>query len=224
MITSKDVFAKRKEGEIDEAYQMALLLMGARDVGEWDRKAMGWCLVDLIKRDAGAGSRQNLEHYRHQLEGLKVALDDDVLQKGIRNALLLCSPNGPLIKQASLLSKDGRHAEAVAVYRQAWSQGALDPQAQTNLGWDLYKHAKQLLAADHVNFSAVKRNLHDYLKLDVEKPSLLHACFLQLGARLAGQEKLNMLKFLQLWDLKHLRGGGLGATSGRRREGVPVLG
>lgn len=205
MITSKDVFAKRKEGMIDEAYQMGLQLMDTPDVGEWDRKAMGWCLVDLIKRDVGTGSRKHLEHYRRQLEDLKVAADDDVLQKGIRNALLMCSPNGSLIQKASFLSKDGQHAEAVAVYRQAGSLVALDLQVQTNFGWDLYKHAKQLLADDGVNFSAVKRNLHDYLKLEIEKPSLLHACFLQLAAKLASQDKLNMLRFLQLWDLKHLR-------------------
>jgi len=205
VITSKDVFTKRKEGALDEAYQMALQLMGAHDVGEWDRKAMGWCLVDLIKRDAEAGKRQTLEHYRRQLESLKVAPDDAVLQKGIRNALSMCSPNGLVINQASLLSKQGRHVEAIALYRQLWSQGELNQEAQTNLGWALYRHSKQLLASEHVNFGAVKRNLHDYLKLDVEKPSLLHACFLQLAAKLAGEERLNMLKFLQLWDLNHLR-------------------
>lgn len=205
MITSKEVFAKRKEGAIDEAYQLALQLMGAPDVGEWDRKAMGWCLVDLIKRDAEAGNRQNLEHYRRQLEQLEVAQDDDMLQKGIRNALSLCSPNGPLIKQASLLSKEGQYAEAVTLYRQALAQGTLDSHAQTSFGWDLYKHARQVLAANHVNFSDIKRGLNDYLKLDVEKPSLLHTCILQLGSKLAGHEKLNMLKFLQLWDLQYLR-------------------
>lgn len=205
MITSKEVFAKRKEGAIDEAYQLALELMGAANVDDWGRKALGWCLVDLIKRDAQSGNQQNLEHYRLQLEGLQVAADDDVLQKGIRNALLLCSPNGQLIRQASALSKEGRHAEAVALYRRAGTLGALDSQVQTNLGWDLYRHAKQLLSADPVDFGAIRRNLHDYLKLNVEKPSLLHTCFLQLAAKLAGQEKLNLLKFLPLWDLKHLR-------------------
>lgn len=205
MITSKEIFAKRKAGAIDEAYQMALQLMAAPDVDEWDRKALGWCLVDLIKREVQAGSRQNLEHYRRQLEGLQIAADDDVLHKGIRNALLLCSPNGHLIKQASALSKEGLHAQAVTKYREAGTHGALDVAVQTSLGWDLYKHSRQLMAAEHVNFGAVKRNLHDYLKLDVEKPSLLHTCFLQLGAKLAGQEKINMLKFSQLWDLKYLR-------------------
>ena len=205
MITSKEVFAKRKAGAIDEAYQMALQVMGTQDVGEWDRKALGWCLVDLIKRDALAGNRQNLEHYQRQLDGLQIAPDDAVLQKGIRNALLLCNPNGQLIQQASALSKEGRHAEAVAKYREAWTHGPLDSEVQTGLGWDLYRNAKQLMAADHINFGAVKRNLLDYLKLEVEKPSLLHACFLQVSSKLAGLEKLSMLKFSQLWDLKHLR-------------------
>ena len=205
MTTSKDVFAKRKEGAIDEAYQLALQLMASPGVDEWDRKALGWCLVDLIKRDAQAGHPENLEHYRRQLECLQVAADDEVLQKGIRNALLLCSPNGQLIKQASTLSKEGRHAQAVTLYRQAGRLGPLDSQVQTNLGWDLYRHAKQLLDTEPVDFSAIRRNLHDYLKLDVEKPSLLHTCFLQLAAKLASQERLNLLKFLPLWDLQHLR-------------------
>lgn len=205
MTTSKDVFTKRKEGAIDEAYQLALQLMASPEVDEWDRKALGWCLVDLIKRDAQAGHPENLEHYRRQLEGLQVAADDEVLQKGIRNALLLCSPNGQWIKQASTLSKEGRHAEAVTIYRQAGRLGPLDAQVQTNLGWDLYRHAKQLLDTEPVDFNAIRRNLHDYLKLDVEKPSLLHTCFLQQAAKLASQERLNLLKFLPLWDLQHLR-------------------
>jgi hypothetical protein len=205
MISSKDVFAKRKEGAIDEAYQLALELMGAPNLDEWGRKAMGWCLVDLIKRESQAGSPQNLERYRLQLEGLQVATDDEVLQKGIRSALLLCSQNGHLIKQASVLSKEGKHAEAVGLYREARALDTLDAQVQTNLGWDLYRHANQLLRIDPVDFGAIRRNLHEYLKLSVEKPSLLHSCFLQLAAKLASLEKLNLLRFLPLWDLTHLR-------------------
>lgn len=205
MTSSKDVFAKRKEGAIDEAYQLALHLMASPEPDEWSRKAMGWCLVDLIKREAQAQRPENLEHYRGQLEALQVAADDEVLQKGIRNALLLCRPNGQLIKQASTLSKEGRHGQAVALYRKAARLGPIDAHTQSNLGWDLYRHAKQLLEADPVEFSIIRQNLHDYLKLEVEKPALLHSCFLQLAAKLASHERLNLLKFLPLWDLKHLR-------------------
>lgn len=205
MITSSDVFAKRRAGAIDEAYAMALQLMSKPESDEWDRKAMGWCLVDLIKRDATAGQHERLEQYRSQLEGLQVAADDEVLQKGIRKALLLCSPSGGLIQEASERSRQGAHAQAVDLYRRALNVAPLDAETQTNFGWDLYRHAKQLLDAEHVNFAAVKRNLNDYLRLDTEKPSMLHACFLQLAAKLASQEKLSMLKFCRLWNLEHLR-------------------
>lgn len=205
MITSKEVFAKRKEGAIDEAYKMALELMAAPQVDDWDRKAFGWCLIDLIKRDVKNGSTENLLHYRRQLESIEFDPSDDVLTKGIRNALSLCNLFGPQISEAKALSKNGRHAEATAIYRKVWANGAADQETQTSFGWELYKHAKELMAGENVNLGAVKRNLSDYLKLDLDKPSVLHSCVLQLAAKLSGQDKLSMLAFSHQWNLDHLR-------------------
>lgn len=205
MITSKEVFAKRKEGAIDEAYKMALELMAAPQVDGWDQKAFGWCLIDLIKREVKNGNTENLLHYRRQLESIKFDPSDDVLTKGIRNALSLCNPFGQQISEAKALSKNGRHAEATAIYRKVWANGAADQETQTSFGWELYKHAKELMAGENVNLGAVKRNLSDYLKLDLDKPSLLHTCVLQLAAKLAGQDKLSMLAFSRQWNFKYLR-------------------
>ena len=205
MITSKEVFAKRKEGAIDEAYKMALELMAAPQVDGWDQKAFGWCLIDLIKREVKNGNTENLLHYRRQLESIKFDPSDDVLTKGIRNALSLCNPFGQQISEARALSKNGRHAEAAAIYRKVWANGAADQETQTSFGWELYRHAKELMAGENLNLGAVKRNLSDYLKLDLDKPSLLHTCVLQLAAKLAGQDKLSMLAFSRQWNFKYLR-------------------
>ena len=205
MITSKEVFAKRKQGEIDEAYRLALELMGSPQADDWDRKAFCWCLIDIVKRDANNGNPVNLPHYRSQLKTIETDPSDDVLAKGIRNALSLCNPGGKEISQAKALSKEGRHAEAAAAYRKAMTGGHADRDTQTGFGWELFKHSKELMAADNVNLGAVKRNLHDYLKLDIEKPSLLHACVLQLAAKLTGQNKFSMLVFSRLWNLDFLR-------------------
>lgn len=205
MITSKEVFAKRKEGAIDEAYKMALELMAAPQVDGWDQKAFGWCLIDLIKREVKNGNTENLLHYRRQLESIKFDPSDDVLTKGIRNALSLCNPFGQQISEAKALSKNGRHAEATAIYRKVWANGAADQEIQISFGWELYRHAKELMAGENVNPGAVKRNLSDYLKLDLDKPSLLHSCVLQLAAKLAGQDKLSMLAFSRQWNFKYLR-------------------
>ena len=205
MITSNEVFAKRREGAIDEAYRMALELMGSPNADDWDRKAFCWCLIDIIKRDAGNGDDLNLAHYRRQLESVEPDPSDEVLAKGIRNALSLCNPNGREINKAKALSKEGRHAEAVAAYRKALSACPADREAQTGFGWELFKHSKELMATENVNLGAVKRNLNDYLKLEVEKPSLLHSCVLQLAAKLASQDKFSMLVFSRLWNLDNLR-------------------
>lgn len=205
MITSKEVFAKRKEGAIDEAYKMALELMAAPQVDGWDQKAFGWCLIDLIKREVKNGNTENLLHYRRQLESIKFDPSDDVLTKGIRNALSLCNPFGQQISEAKALSKNGRHAEAAAIYRKVWANGAADQETKTSFGWELYRHAKELMAGENLNLGAVKRNLSDYLKLDLDKPSLLHSCVLQLAAKLAGQDKLSMLSFSRQWNFKYLR-------------------
>jgi len=205
VITNKEIFAKRRDGALDEAYQMALQLMRSPDIDDWDFKAFAWCLIDLIKRDASAGQQQNLAHYRQQLKSIKVDSNDDVLQKGVRYALSLCNPFGQLIGEAKSLSKQGKHAEATKIYRKLCANGAADTAIQTSLAWELYKLSKKLMAQTNVNLNVVKKYLNDYLKLEVEKPSLLHTCFLQLASKLGGDDNFNMLVFVRLWGLNYLR-------------------
>lgn len=51
MSTSKEVFSLRKNGSLDEAYELALKLNDTSSPDDWDKRALGWCLIDLIKRD-----------------------------------------------------------------------------------------------------------------------------------------------------------------------------
>ncbi|UJS23187.1 DUF7017 domain-containing protein [Thiothrix winogradskyi] len=205
MITSKEVFAKRKEGALDDAYQMALQLTNQSSVDDWDFKALAWCLIDLIKREVKAENQQNLILYRQQLEGIKAFPADDVLQRGIRNVLSLCNPHGQLISQAKALSKENKHEEAANLYRKVWMASSADRETQTSFGWELYKISKELVAKENSNLGIIKRNMNDYLKLDVEKPSLLHSCFLQLAAKITSQDQFNMMVFSYQWNLEYLR-------------------
>jgi hypothetical protein len=223
LITKKDVFAKRREGAIDEAYQMALQLIGTPKVSDWDFKALAWCLIDLVKRDVEAENRQNLAHYRQQLEAIKIDPKYAVLLNSTRNALLLCNPQGKLINDAKTLSKLGQHADAANIYRKVWSSGTADVETQNSLGWELYRHAKQLMALDNIDLGAVKRNLNDYFKLDVEKPSLLHTCVLQIASKLAGGEGFNMLAFSRLWNLDCLRREDFDRYHGEDGKAYPSL-
>ena len=205
MTSSKEVFAKRREKQLDEAYQMALQLMNSPSPDEWDARAFGWCLIDLIKRDAKAERTENLDHYRQELESIDVPVVDEVLTKQREQAISLCNPVGRLAGKAKQVSKAGRHSEAADLYRQLLRSGADDHDIQTSFGWELYKITKELMAKDPIDVLAVKRNLNEYLKLNAEKPSLLHTCFLQVASKFAGAERFSMLAFSRLWGLDFLR-------------------
>lgn len=205
MISSRDVFAKRKQGLLDEAYQMALELMSVPGAGEWEQKALGWCLIDLIKRDLGTDNSRQLEHYRTQLEAIVVSTGDEVFVKQRDYTLSLCRPDGRLRLDAKALSMRGEHAQAAALYRKAIATQPDDSGLQTSLAWELYRHSKLLLEQENANIGLIKRNLNECLKLNVERPSILHSCLLQQAAHLAGQGNLNMLGFSKLWSLQYLR-------------------
>lgn len=206
MITSKDVFAKRREGLIDEAYRMALALMRSPQADDWEKKAFCWCLIDLIKRDAKTGNQETLLHYREQLESINLDPSDELLTKGIRIALSLCNPGSQHILEAKSLSKEGRHAESVELYRKVLTEGSDDRDTQTSLGWELYKHSKELTNDIDLNIGTIKRNLNQYLKLNIEKPSTLHSRILSLAQNIAAKEdKFSMLVFSRLWNLKYLQ-------------------
>lgn len=205
MITSKDVFAKRKEGSLDEAYQMAVELINNPQRDDWDIKAFAWCVIDLIKRDARSGHQQNLPNYSQQLEHLEIDSSDTILSDQRQYALKLCNPNGQDILKAKALSKEGRHQESVNVFRKILNNGDHSEDVQTGLAWELYRLAKAMIEQNPPNSNGAKKHLNAYFKLQVKKPSLLHTCFLQLADKLAKEGKLNMGAYVRIWGLENLR-------------------
>lgn len=205
MITSKVVFSKRKEGELDEAYTMATELINNPERDDWDIKAFAWCVIDLIKRDVKSGHQQNLSHYAQQLEHLEIDSSDNILIDQRQYTLKLCKPSGQDILKAKALSKQGHHQESINLYRKILSSGDHSEDVQTGLAWELYRIAKAMIEQDPPNFNGAKKHLNDYFKLETEKPSLLHTCFLQLADKIAKEGKLNMGAFARIWGLEYLR-------------------
>ena len=53
-IDSKHVFALRSEGKLQEAYQLATSLLESHGDDDWNKRAMAWVLVDIIKKEIAA--------------------------------------------------------------------------------------------------------------------------------------------------------------------------
>lgn len=164
MATSKEVFAKRKEGALDEAYRMALELLNKPVIDEWDKKALAWCCIDLIKRDAKSGDAKQIEEYRLHLEGVD-ATGDEILGKQILFALSLCTESGQDLAKAKDLSKAGKHLEAAHIYRRLIADGLGPVDVHTALGWEIYKQSKLLLSESRDNAGRIKPALQEYLRL-----------------------------------------------------------
>ncbi|KQY95034.1 MULTISPECIES: hypothetical protein [unclassified Brevundimonas] len=211
MISSKDVFQKRRDGDLDAAYALALERMAATDRDAWDVRALGWCLVDLVKKFAGDRPSPELERYAAELNDLIVPPDDEVLTKQRDYALSLLQAGATELQEAKRLSKAGKFREAVGIYAVLFNGGTLDRSNHTNYGWDLFKATRDALQQEPQDqwsgspVAEARRYLGIYLKLDVERPSLLHSCILQQALRLAPSGHLKVMAFVRMWGLEHLR-------------------
>jgi hypothetical protein len=223
VISSKEVFAKRKEGKIDEAYQMVSQLINAPQPDDWDLKALGWCLIDLIKRDVAANQMQNIPQYKQQLESISGPALDEVLAKGQQYAISLCNPNHQLLKQAKQLSQDEKYEQSIAIYKMLILEGETDSAVHINLGWELYKLSKHLLTQTPLNLGKIKALINDYLKLNIEKPSVLHSRVLQNASKCGAEENFNMLAFLRIWGIENLSSEDFKRYVTNERKELPSL-
>lgn len=206
---SQEVFRLRKSGDVEGAYSLALTRLDAQDRDEWDIRAFGWCLVDLIKKGDAADPKRH--RYAEQLESLKVPAGDDVLSKQRLFALSMVGEGSEDLKKARNLSKSGDHRAAVAMYGDLFRSGNLGADSHMNFGWDIYKATRQIMAAageDGMMPSAVaevRQNLAAYMKLEIEKPSLLHSIVLQQALKLGSADHLKVMAFVRIWGLENLR-------------------
>ena len=204
LITNQKVFALRKAGKLDEAYQMALKLNARSDPDEWDIKALAWCLVDLIKREFSASNNQTLRQYRLQLEKIEVNSEIDAVLAGQREkALLLCDPSAPVVSQAQAHSKQQNYAQAVEYYNKIYPNILVAH--HESFGWDLYRYSQQLYKEGPHKVPQIKQNFNRYAKLQVARPSILHSAFLRLATEMAKDNQLDLYVFFDLWGANNFR-------------------
>ncbi|WP_426038010.1 tetratricopeptide repeat protein [Brevundimonas sp. DC300-4] len=192
------------------AYAMGLERMAAADRDAWDVRAFGWVLVDLVKK-LSTDPGPELNRYAGELRQLDVPPDDDLLMKQRGYALSLLQEGAKDLQKARALSREGEHRQAVRIYVEVFERGALDPSNHGAFGWDLFKATRQLKqqgAQDQWNAAVVgeaRRYLSTYMKLDVDRPSMLHSCILQQALALASGGHLKIMVFARMWGLENLR-------------------
>jgi len=204
-ISSKQVFAKRKEGYLDDAYQMAINLVNQNANDEWNLKALGWCLIDLCKREAENNNVAATNDYLQQLQAIDFSSVDDILSKQIKFVAKLANPANPQIQNAKQASKAGNHQVSINIYRGVLQQQPQNQDIKTSIGWELYRLIQPLIKAENKNVFAVKKLLNEYLQLQCERPSLLHSLILGVADKLIAESNFNLVGFIKIWGIENLR-------------------
>lgn len=205
MASSKQVFALRKEGKIEEAYQMALTCILIDGEDEWNIKALAYCLYDKIKLAKESQDFEAGQNLLQHLENLLDDFEDDVLLENLERARKMVNPERRIIDQAKEQSKAGNHAEALRLFRESIVLFPDDINLNEQLGWELQKECKAVFETGDIDVRKIRQLLSEYIRLKNARPSNLHSTFLVYADKIINKPEFNLIAFLKLWGLENLR-------------------
>lgn len=210
---STEIYALRREGDLDGARQMAeeLINSGEADYDVW--KAYAWTLIDICKRCQQNGETQAAISFANYLVGLskkrfepKASVDEfaETLVRSIKSLSLSVNPYYAQIQEAKELSQNGNNDKAWEILSQLSKSGNLPVEAHESYGWVIYRYLK-----DHfkdMTSEQVRGQLRDYIVLKNERPSLLHSQILNFALNYSKEdENFKLPAFLRLWGPDNLR-------------------
>ena len=205
-ITSKQVFSLRREGQLQEAYAMALQLMQTQQEDIWSQRAMFYVLEYILK-DIAINKEHSMfladkEHLIQEFEYIYNIIEkDEYVLKTYNNYKNINSTAIDTQANNNLIDKD---------YQQAIEQNYLllsnNPNNQNlinSIGWDIYHYLKQLYTQNNTDSKLYSNIISRYLGLiqyNLQIPSLLHSCMLRIVCSLAKAKLYNMTYFFSCFN------------------------
>lgn len=199
---SKKVFALRKEGKLQEAYNLAVSLLRSDKEDEWNKRAMAWVLVDLIKIEIN-NNLQNAIALFNQLVSLRI--QDDILEDQIKRIQSKLTPVNNDIEKANTLSKNGNYLDALNQFRRIFANNTNLFQAHYDAyGWAIYRYLKN--NSEAISPTDVKKILFEYNQLQSERPSLLHSQILNFVIKYVRYHQgIDIYRYFLNWGPSNLR-------------------
>ncbi len=176
LVTSKDVFEARREGNLDRAYTMAQTLMEQPNPSQWDIRACAWCLIDLIKRANAMNEEAEVELYQGELQKLAIDEADEVLFKQTLYALRLGSPVMKELSAIKKLKDTGNIQEATKKAKALYAEFPDDVTVKRSYAWCLYKILQQKAKEVPINIQHVAGCLDELFSLGLSQEVSLLRC------------------------------------------------
>lgn len=212
---SKAVFELRNEAKylsgieklnkLNSALRVARNLYSVEPDDEWIQKAFAWVLIDLCKHHITCN---NLNEAKTSFKELKTidfqGSHDDIIENQKSFLRPKIDINYSEIQKAEEQSKNGKHHEALAIFKNLISQNRLTELHHESYGWIIYR----LIKTEENNLSSieVRTFLRDYMNLKNDRPSMLHSMILNFALNYSkAHNDFKFYTFFLLWEPANLR-------------------
>ena len=199
----KEIYSLRRNGELDEAYSLALSVYQDDADDDDVKKAFSWVLIDLCKERVSEQDFNQAQIYFNQLSDFEFDYEDDFIEtirKQIRFLEPKIDPHYDKIQQAEELSKSGQEQQAIDMIRVLNADNQLSVYNHETYGWIMYRYLK--VQKENLPSANIQSFLCDYLNLLNKRPSLLHSMMLNFAINYSKQHAdFNFNNFFIQWNL-----------------------
>lgn len=207
----REITKLRRSGQVDDAYELGKAAKVQFPADGWIVGALGWCIIELIKRHAENPTSDDFRRYLGELADLPIQPSDEVLHSQRERWLALADEAGRDAERARQAGKGGRHEEAIAIFTRLANAGKLREADRTSFGWELCKATQEVINAGNgptlagAPIGKARRHIADYFKLGLSGPDLLHSRIAQQALTLSRANHIKIVPFARIWKLDSFR-------------------
>lgn len=197
----------RKAGNLDEAYKLACADLQADMNDPWAQMSLFYVLRDMCKKAIEAKNTDKAKKMLDGMERLCPTMKDDMglgpkICTSLYRQLL---PESVTVNEAAEKSKSDAAGAYDMVKDLISNPENVDASLHNSLGWILYRYIRASI--DSLTGKELRTLLSYYIKLEVERPSILHSQMLAVAISIAKKhDDFNFAVFFKLWNPCYLRG------------------
>lgn len=196
-----EVTELRKAGRLSEAYELA-----KRDLdierSEWSLSALFWVLRDLCNKHLDESNEEAARVCFNELRTIFDEMDDyeGYAQRAFDFLNRKLTPNSSLISNFAERAKHGEEELAYNEVMALHSSSPIPKALHDDVGWIIFRYLKRFYK--ECGSEKARRALFTYLKLENERPSLLHSQILNLATQVCEYyDDFKFLPFMELWGV-----------------------
>lgn len=200
-MTIKEITTLRKSGHLQEALKAAESKF-SKVTDVYTVGALFWCLNDLYKQQSREEALLTIERMQSLYD--EYCSGDEYMSKSLEIAHNKMLKNYDLVKEAVAKAKAGeKPKEQYSKILKIFQSSDLDISLFNDFGWVIYYTLKHTAPNDVLTR---KQLLHQYFKLQLPRPALLHSLMLVEGIKVEENTPLQfrIRDFIRLWGLDNL--------------------